>query len=98
MHLTTLLTTNFKVDFFFEAPFFVFIIFTSTTPFRSEYALSECTRDVSLLVYDFILLLFFSWVCLSFSLQAQCDINSFKFMEKTKWCLLNKNKVEYNKN
>ena len=53
IHLTTLLTTNSKIDFLF------FIFFTSTTPFRSEPALRDHTCDAPFMTLFVFYPLFF---------------------------------------
>ena len=86
---------------FFSFFLFFFYYFTSTTPFRSEPVLRDRTCDASLvciwlyssfiLSFCFVLFSFFFFlvICYLFSSRAQRDINCFKFMEKTKWYLLN---------
>jgi len=73
-------------------PFYLLIF--STTPSKNESALSECTRDASLVCIYFYSLLF----CLLFYLRTQCDIHCFKFMEKTKRCLLNEKQSRIQQN
>ena len=74
-------------------PFYL-LIFFSTTPSKNESTLSECTRDASLVCTYFYSLLF----CSLFSLRTQCDIHCFKFMERTKWCLLNEKQSRIQQN
>ena len=94
IQLTTLLTTNSKIDFHF-----FYIFFTSTTPFRSEPALRDHTCDATFMdLFVFYPPFSFQIICYLFSLRAQRDINCFKFMEKTKWCLQNKRQSRVQQN